>query len=230
MIVNPSLFQCISSFQIHDPNILFQKMLISVKKKYIWEEQKFSEYINNLKLQEEKFRTLTLHLSSAKSQQEIDENMGNFVKIMDDICHPLFSKNLPVTRTENFGSETKKSSRPWFDDGCRQARSIFYKELNNYRRDRNSVNQGNLVKARSHFKRTIRQKGYIFENEKTNKLIVVKHKNAKEYWKLLKQASNTSNKTSVSAKGSPNIFKQLTTQTICFISRTKTFCILMNVM
>ena len=135
--------------------------------------------------------------------------MGHFVKIMDDICHPLFSKNLPVTRTENFGSETKKSSRPWFDDDCRQARSIFYKELNNYRRDRNSVNQGNLVKARSHFKRTIRQKRYIFEKEKTNKLIVVKHKNAKEYWKLLKQASNTSNKTSVSTKRFSEYFQAI---------------------
>ena len=86
---------------------------------------------------------------------------------------------------------------------------IFYIELYNYRRDKTVENQSNMVRARANYKRLIRQKRFNFDKAKTSKLIVSKYKNAKEYWKLLKQAANIKNKNSITTDTFSEYFKSI---------------------
>ena len=46
-----------------------------------------------------------------------------------------------------------------------------------------------MISGRKSFKKLIRKKKYIFKKLKTDKLIASKFENAKEYWRLLKQAA-----------------------------------------
>jgi hypothetical protein len=46
-----------------------------------------------------------------------------------------------------------------------------------------------MVKARSDYKSTIRKCRYDYDKEKTNKLLCNRHKNARLYWNMLKEAA-----------------------------------------
>ena len=68
-------------------------------------------------------------------------------------------------------------------------------------------NQIKLVDARANFKRVIHQNRYNYNRQKTNNLISRKYKNAKQYWKLLKQAANLNNKHTISSEQFAEYFK-----------------------
>ena len=120
----------------------------------------------------------------------------------------LFSKNT-FSGTNEACTHVNTSQRPWFDDECQESRKLFYFELNNYRRNKTTENQSSLIRARANYKRILRLKRFYFEKAKTSKLMVSKHKNAKEYWKLLKQAANLKNKNSVSVDQFTEYFRSI---------------------
>ena len=107
-----------------------------------------------------------------------------------------------------YGREpTDNFSRPWFDVECRQSRLLFYNELNKFRSNRSTQNQCDMITARSNFKTLIGQKRYIFYQSKTEKLLASRYQNAKQYWRLLKQASNVNTKQSVTSEQFAQYFK-----------------------
>ena len=59
------------------------------------------------------------------------------------------------------------------------------------------------------YKKLLRNKRYCFAKAKTDQLIVSKSQNAKEYWKLLKQAANLKTKCSIDAKRFSEYFKAI---------------------
>ena len=61
--------------------------------------------------------------------------------------------------------------------------------LDKYRVCNNDENKLYMVKARSNYKKTIRQSRYAFDKEKTKKFCDSKYKNAKLYWNMLKELS-----------------------------------------
>lgn len=222
IIANPSLLDVISSFHVADPNILSDHCCIDfsilckdisemnlrreketftkVNKKYMWNEARAGEYIFNLEREENGLKHLSSVLTIVSTPQQIDENIQNFTSLMEEACDPLFSKNFFSSQDiENFQCRPT-TTQPWFDEECRKLRNLFYSTLNNYRRDKSTTNQANFVKARSNFKKTLRRKRYNFAKEKTSKLIASKSKNAKEYWKLLKDASHLKSKCSIDVK------------------------------
>ena len=137
-----------------------------------------------MKIKKKSFRELNLHLAAATTSRQIDENIAQFTDLMTEICDPLFSKNIKFhLPNDNLQGNFKHFS--WFDDECHDLRSRFYIEVNKYWRDKTAVNQLNLARARGNFKRSIRQKRYLFEKDKTLKLTVSKQENVKEYWKIL---------------------------------------------
>ena len=230
VIVNPSLFNRIISFQVSEPNILSDYCAVEfsmsyknecdtsnaedgrncdrVKKKYLWNEDLHGQYLNSLKIKEKSFRELTLHLAAATTSGQIDENIAQFTDLMTEICDPLFSKNIKFHLPNDSLQENVKHYS-WFDDECHDLRSRFYIELNKYRRDKTAVNQSNLARARGNFKRTIRHKRYIFQKDKTLKLIVSKQENVKEYWKILKKAANLNTTNSIGAKKFAEYFQAI---------------------
>ena len=68
-----------------------------------------------------------------------------------------------------------------------------------------------MVKARTDFKMTVRKFISELEKAKTKRLIDANYKNAKEYWKLLKDAANTNTSTpkSLSTKHLQNTLNPL---------------------
>ena len=127
---------------------------------------------------------------------------------MGNVCDPLFSKKT-FSGTSEACTHVNTSQRPWFDDECQEPRKLFYFVLNNYRRNKTTENQLSLIRAWANYKRILRQKRFYFEKSKTSKLIVSKRKNAKEYWKLLKQAANLKNKNSISVDQFSEYFQSI---------------------
>lgn len=222
VIANPYLLDVISSFHVADPNILSDHCCIdfsllckdisetafsreketfqSVNKKYIWNEARAGEYIFNLEKEENGLKHLSSVLSGVSTPKQIDDNIKNFTNLMEGVCDPLFSKKI-ISSLDVTNLQCKSSStQSWFDEECRKLRNLFYSTLNKYRSYKSPTNQTNFVKARSNFKKTLRQKRYNFIKEKTSKLIVSKSKNVKEYWKLLKDVSHLKSKSSIDVK------------------------------
>ena len=62
--------------------------------------------------------------------------------------------------------------------------------LDKYRQSKSDDNRKNMVTARSEYKSLIRRCRYKFDREKTDKFILSKNKNAKQYWNMLKQLAH----------------------------------------
>ena len=228
VITNPSLLDFIHEFDIGEPNILSDHCAVQfsiyrdreptnafqtgempheiLNKKYVWDETKTDQYMCNLNSEEEAFSSLIFQLRQAKSSNEIDQNIDMFSNLMSKICDPLFTKKLK-TCTFDGRSPTDNFSRPWFDEECRQSRFLFYNELNKFRSNRSTQNQCDMITARSNFRKLIRQKRFFFDKSKTEKLLASRYQNAKEYWRLLKQASNINTKQSVTSEQFAQYFK-----------------------
>ena len=66
---------------------------------------------------------------------------------------------------------------------------------------------------RRNFKNEIRRKRYAFDKSKTEKLIVSKSTNVKEYWRLLKKAANIENNMSISSSRFADYFQAINNPT-----------------
>ena len=95
----------------------------------------------------------------ADSPENIDENVSNFVNLMENVCDPLFVKKFkPPENGFSHQNSTKSPNNPWFDEECQILRDRFYTKLNIYRENKSDVNVKNMINARSNFKNLIRKK------------------------------------------------------------------------
>ena len=114
ILVNPSLFDNFSIFEVGEPNILSDYCAIhfclklkekmqtgnirntdcysNVNKKHEWKGEKAGQYEHNLFLEDVKFALLNVELQQATSSEKIDDNIKQFESLMGNICDPLFSK------------------------------------------------------------------------------------------------------------------------------------------
>ena len=132
---------------------------------------------------------------------------------MDKICDPIFAKNIRNDDGIIHTSNNCAKNQPWFDEECSAKRQLFYNELDNFRKNKTACNQRKLTEARRNFKNEIRRKRYLFDKSKTEKLIVSKSKNVKEYWRLLKKAANVENKSTISASRFSEYFQAINNPT-----------------
>ena len=74
---------------------------------------KKDHYIFNLNKIEGDVLTLTQNLIQVQESDDID-NINNFLKAMENVCDPIFAKNIkvPTERPENFNS-TDRKIQPW---------------------------------------------------------------------------------------------------------------------
>ena len=228
VIVTPSLLDCFTSFQVCEPNIISDHCAVefslssrreidharpietgsyeSKRKKYVCGDDKGADYKLRLDIEEAAFSALNIHLAQAVLPQDIEQSIDKFANLMSKICDPLFPKYVGSPGNKSIPEERTKK-QPWFDDECLKFRNDFYTALNVFRSEKNLSNQKKLVDARANFKRVIRQKRYNYNREKTNNLISLKYKNAKQYWKLLKQAANLNDKHTISSEQFAEYFK-----------------------
>ena len=85
----------------------------------------------------------------------------------------------------------------------------FFDKLNKYRKNKTDINREEMVRARSIFKSSVRKFKRACLKKKTNKLINTRYKDAKEYWKLLKQSQVSKSSKSLSADTFGEYFKAI---------------------
>ena len=102
-----------------------------------------------------------------------------------------------------------KSDNKWFNDDCRDARLEFYRCLNLFRNDKSEINCKNMTRARSIFKSNVRKAKFTHAKQQTRKLENMRFKNAKEYWKLLKNAGGQRKASGVTANNFYDYFKAI---------------------
>ena len=68
-----------------------------LNKKFAWDDAKKNQYIFNLNGAENDFFDFTSNLMQAREPGDIDENIDNFFNLMENVCDPLFAKNLNVS-------------------------------------------------------------------------------------------------------------------------------------
>ena len=90
---------------------------------------------------------------------------------------------------------------------CEIKKINFLNKLDKFRADKNNKNRLEMVKSRSEYKTAVRKFKYNIRKQNTEMLIVSKEKNAREYWKLLKQSQIKSNSQSLSAQNFYEYFK-----------------------
>ena len=73
---------------------------------------------------------------------DMDENLSDLYSYVENVCDPLFKKNVSSHKSDN-GMQSKQK-QPWYDDECKMFQSDFYKYLNCYRKDKSDENREEL--------------------------------------------------------------------------------------
>ena len=207
VLVSEDLMQSFNEFIVHNPNPISDHCVIEfslnlcnettlkrdgrknsakLDNRYQWNKTKCDEFKTNLSSEEigRKFSQICETLSNDDCTESIDTCVENFVSVIDSVCKPLFEKKC------KFSVNTKlKPSQ--YDDNCEIKRMNFFNKLNKYRNDKTDTNREEMVRARSCFKSSVRRFKRDCLKKKTDKLVNTRYKDAKEYWKLLKQSQQS---------------------------------------
>ena len=134
----------------------------------------------------------------------------------------------PLQKHKNLkGSQNSENvkSNVVYNKECELKKCISHM-LNKYRAVKSDTNRINMVKVRTDFKAEVRKFKLEVNRVKTKRLVDAKYKNAKEYWKLLKDATNINTNTSknVSADRFAKYFKAINNpDDAFFFSQTKKY-------
>ena len=85
----------------------------------------------------------------------------------------------------------------------------FLNRLNIFRDCKNDANRVEMVSARTEYKQLVRKYRLECRKQKTMQLLDLKYKNAKSYWKLLKDSQHIDKSNSLSAQKFHNYFKSI---------------------
>ena len=100
-------------------------------------------------------------------------------------------------------------SKTQYDEGCEMNKQLFLEKLNKYRKNKTDANKIELVEARSAYKKSVRNFKYDCLKNKTQYLLQQKHKDAKQYWKLLKESQGITSPKSLTSKHFLEYFKSV---------------------
>ncbi|XP_053395382.1 uncharacterized protein LOC123523921 isoform X1 [Mercenaria mercenaria] len=229
VLCRDSLWECINSFEIMEPNILSDHCIVSfsmksksqieirdfqrgdddadkISYKYKWNDENKGTYIEQLNSENitYMFNELNNDVLNAQSNVDLDTSLNTFCDILNSVCTPLFKKKCSSSSV----SCSYDKEKAYYDVECNQLKSSYYKLLNIYRNDNCDDNKKNMVHARSEYKKTVRKKKYIYDKSQTQKLESAKLSNAKQYWNLLK-GSVVKSKTSLTTKDFLEYFKSI---------------------
>ncbi|MCG8032789.1 MAG: hypothetical protein JAZ03_11525 [Candidatus Thiodiazotropha taylori] len=211
VLASTDLLPLVRDFSIGDPNILSDHSKVEfsfsnfgyvnvermsdekaefIQYTYKWDSSLMDDYKTSLSSENttrifEQARSV-LSLDTA-STDDIDYSLNLIVEGIESCTKPLFSKQCHIKNSDN---TFKDNNLPWFDEDCNIKRQEFYLCLNVYRTDKTDINRINMVTAWSSYKKTLRKAKFKFDKYQTDRLNDLRHKNAKEYWKLLKTASH----------------------------------------
>ena len=97
-----------------------------------------------------------------------------------------YSSGAENTKCKLWGSS--RNNR-WFTSECSEKRSTFYHHLNLYRKNKTDEYRSLLINSTTEYKNCIKQAKFKYDNNQTKKMLETRFKNAKLYWKMLKQSA-----------------------------------------
>ena len=143
-------------------------------------------------------------IEDAYTETEINESISSFSDLMDNICFPLFGK------TSNPKPQNSSNINDFiFNNICSEKRKHFYSKLNDFRKNKTEINRHNMMRARTEYKNAVRKYNFEKDMQKIIKLLTAKYKNAKQYWKLLKESVTEPKCSNLSATDFANYFKSI---------------------
>ena len=213
VLSSQDLFQCISKFEVHDPNVLSDHCLLTfsftfqnsnvrevteneyeqVQGKFVWNNDFKSEYIGLLGQPEiaETLNGLNARIPTCMERDEINNCLSEFSHILEDVASPIFktsSNNTQKDSLERDYSEKKTLSHGTMRDVLKR-NITFYECLI-------STESAKMMKAESVWLRQDRNISRCSENADTNMIkrkhrvfLNAKYKDAKMYWNLLKESA-----------------------------------------
>ena len=140
---------------------------IKVESKYVWDKTKSGQYRRILESDNtaERLQGVFRNLNNNCTDEQVEDSIQSFVKVLDSVCKPLFEKHIPG---EN---EYKLKSTILFNEDCEDKKLIFLDRLNLYRNEPNDENRQEIVSARSTFKRSVRKFRLDCRTRKTQYLL-----------------------------------------------------------
>ena len=214
VIADQALFKYFTNFCVKDPNIMSDHCELNFsmqfkchkineqeseklpkstcKGKYVWNNERVNVFIENLQSESvcEQLNLMDENLKTALSNDEVDISIMSFTSLVENIAEPFFKSSK--------GGNNLQNVKPNFvyNEECEYKKIAFLNLLNIYRGEKSDINRSNMVRARASYNAEVRNFKLEQDKAKTKRLVDAKYKNAKEYWKLLKDAANVNNSTS----------------------------------
>ena len=227
-IVNPEILSEFLSFYIHDPHILSDHCLVefSLSFNYTfetednsgddssgfthfkWDNAHKEEYKIALNSEDVKdcLSALASDVYDASCENDINSSISSFSDVIDSVCIPLFQRN---TKPHKSNSCSQMNNRNNFNIICAEKRKAFYRHLDAFRRNKNAENRQNMITSRSKYKKAVKQFNFDGDQQKSRKLLNAKFKNAKEYWRLLKESVSKTKPKKLSATDFEDYFRAI---------------------
>ena len=180
ILASQNLFDYVSKFKVHDPNLLSDHCLITfsfefgneeisdllsgnydyVDGKFVWKAEFKDEYVNRLndEVTKEQLNSLNANISSC-DENGINTCLEEFVSIFDTVCAPIFKKTRQRDCSDASSNITfsNKKENPWYTDECHEKKHCFLYLLDKYRESKTDENRVNMVRARSDYKILLRK-------------------------------------------------------------------------
>ena len=173
-----------------------------------WSSEHREEYKSRISsgIFKEEITSLMHEVDDASCENDINSSISSFSALLDTVCTPLFGKTSHSTSTKD---RDQKKTDFEFDNLCADKRKQFYHSLNIFRKNKSSENRQQMVMARTEYKNSVRNFNYNKQQQKSIKLLNARYKNAKEYWKLLKESVTRQTSKHPSANDFDKYFKAI---------------------
>jgi hypothetical protein len=208
VICSEDVFDHVSDFYVHDPNVFSDHKIVSFKlhcmlvqsqnmtdtsqkvctKKLVWDTDKNDVFLQNLMVNEvtEKLEKISNNLTNCGTSniEQVNDVVLDFTNTLYDAAAPVFEKQF--THSSSANKSARRPRPPWYSDECEHFRHEFLDLLNRFRVNNTDDNRTKLARARSVFKSCARKCRYEYDKTCTHDLLKARVVNAKAYWKLLK--------------------------------------------
>ena len=158
VIASQELFECFTSFVVHDPNPLSDHCLIQftlehyvkepdsshcisqnnsnnlhIEYKYVWNSENKNDFIASIANETflQNINTLTQDIEICTNGDGIEANLDSFSVLMSSVTDSLFKRPI-YTHTNTHLNKVK--NKPWFNQTCDTTRQSFLQTLNHYRK------------------------------------------------------------------------------------------------
>ena len=168
--------------------------------KYIWNNEQRDMFRRKLISKLPDFNRICENVNR-RDRRSVNGAVCDFVNVINDAASPLFRKCANIQ--QNVHNRVNRATRAkWFDNECREKKSVYVDALKTFNLDKSAENRQNLCDKKSAYKNLIRRKRRMYEFGKMKEIENLRHKKPKEFWRLFR-------------KSKPSTGSNITTEEFC---------------